>query len=290
MDVNIQGEKQIVGKDASDVPLASIDNQPGEAHKTQKTMKSKPKLIKCAECPKVYVRPGAYLNHVEKTHKKTEEKEKTQNKHEDEETALYRDMSLMLQAADREDDKEATKMSKEADKIEERLENNRMEEERLGISTSNIVTLNMDEIQNNALPAALEPIETNDQPPKDMDVINLVNFGNKELELFLITTKVSLTNEPLVEVTNTNTALPSSNSAASHYMNKSLTNSQRVLFPEAPFLVEMADKDDEKEAEHEKEEMEGIHEKQTRKEVENATEKDVESKSTNVKQVAKDIA
>ena len=190
------------------------------------------------------------MNHIEKNHKKTEDKNETQKKNQEEETALYRDMSVLMEAAENEDDKEATEISEEADKFEEMLE-----EERLGISAANTMSLNLDEIQAHALPAALEPVETNDKPVNNKDVIDLVNNGNKKLEKFLLTTKVSLTNEALVEVPNT--VIPPPNSAASQYMNKSLSVSQRLLFPEANFLVEMAEKEDEMEDEKETEKEAG---------------------------------
>ena len=56
-------------------------------------------------------------------------------------------------------------------------------------------------------------------------------------------------NEPLVEVPKT--VLPPPNSAASQYMNKSLSASQRLLFPEAHFLLEMANEEDKRETEKE---------------------------------------
>ena len=286
---NSQGEKQVVSKEVSNVPLVSRDDQQGEAQKMilssesgikrtpKKAQKTKPQLIKCAECPKVYVRPGAYVTHVEKNHKKIEDKNELEKKSEEEDTALYRDMSVMLVAADQEDDKEAEIFSKAADKIEARIE-----EDRLGINEANTVTLDLEEIQKHALPAALEPVETNDEPCNNKDVFNLVNYANKELEKFLTTTKVSMTNEPLVELPTT--VLPPPNSAASHYMNKSLSASQRLLFPEAHFLREMANKEDEKETEQEElVNTKDADEKQTE------TEEETSKESETAKSVVNDI-
>ena len=188
-----------------------LSSESGIKRTPKKAQKTKPQLIKCAECPKVYVRPGAYVTHVEKNHKKIEDKNESEKKSEEEETALYRDMSVMLVAADQKDDDEAELLSKEADKIEARIE-----EDRLRINEANTVTLDLEEIQTHALPAALVPVETNVEPPNNKDIIDLVNYANKELETFLNTTKVSMVNEPLVEVPKT--VLPPPNSAASHYI------------------------------------------------------------------------
>ena len=217
----------------------------------QGTMKSKEKniKIKCDFCKKVYVKPSYFVKHMKKMHEDTFKK-KTKNKkdiedkiveddeegEEDVENELSKETSVMLQAGEVEDDKEATEMSVEADK----------EETRLGINVEQ-VSLYLEDIQTYALPSAMEPVEFNDKPSNNK-VMDLTSFANVELETFLATTIVHLTNEPLVEVPKS--VSPSFNSAAAHFMNKSLTASQtRLLIPVAEYVDETEDDRDKEQSE-----------------------------------------
>ena len=213
-----------------------MSGQEASKQETQKSQEKNNIKMKCDYCKKVYVKPSYYVKHMKNTHNEEYRKKTDKINKEDAETELLKSVSVMIQAAEIEEANEATEIAKE-------FEN---EDSRLGFNFESVI-INLEDIESLALPTAMEEVETNDEAPNSSDVMDLFSLGSKEMEEFVATTKESLSNEILVELATTD--LPPPNSAASHFMSKSLNALQiKLLLPVAESLNETEEDNEEAES------------------------------------------